>query len=129
VNIETLDTNGFRSVSWDIGGSSKTFMWKLLWPAAMSFKEAQAIIIVVDSSDRDRIVELREDLERGFRNEGKWFDERFRLRWERDERVQAIKTTAGYDILGDESILDGLPFLVIANKKDLELSVDSFRIV
>ncbi|KAH7913971.1 ARF/SAR [Hygrophoropsis aurantiaca] len=57
-NVETVDYKNISFTVWDIGGQHKI---RLLY--RHYFPETQAIIYVVDSNDRDRITEAREELQ------------------------------------------------------------------
>jgi len=59
LNVETLDYKNFHLVVWDIGGQSKI---RPLW--RHYYQDAQAVIFVVDSSDRERIGVAREEVQR-----------------------------------------------------------------
>merc|ERR1712125_122256 len=50
INVETIDYGRFAFTTWDIGGRDKS---RALW--RHYFAGTQAIVFVVDSSDRDRI--------------------------------------------------------------------------
>ncbi|KAG1752582.1 ADP-ribosylation factor [Suillus paluster] len=56
-NVETVEYKNIAFTVWDVGGQHKI---RPLWH--YYFNNAQAIIFVVDSSDRDRIAEAKEEL-------------------------------------------------------------------
>jgi len=58
-NVETVDYKNIQFTVWDVGGQDKI---RPLW--RHYFQNTQGIIFVVDSNDRDRIVEAREELQR-----------------------------------------------------------------
>jgi ADP-ribosylation factor protein 1 len=58
-NVETVEYKNIQFTMWDVGGQDKI---RPLW--RHYFQNTQAIIFVVDSNDRDRIVEAREELQR-----------------------------------------------------------------
>jgi len=58
-NVETVSFRNYSFTMWDVGGQDKI---RPLW--RHYFQNTQAIIFVVDSNDRDRIVEAREELQR-----------------------------------------------------------------
>ena len=63
-NVETVKYKNITFYSWDVGGSDRLRpLWKHYFDAA------QGLIFVVDSSDRDRIDEAREELDRTLRLE------------------------------------------------------------
>ena len=58
-NVETVTYKNVKFNVWDVGGQDKI---RPLW--RHYFQNTQGIIFVVDSNDRDRIVEAREELQR-----------------------------------------------------------------
>ncbi|KAJ7620250.1 ARF/SAR [Roridomyces roridus] len=58
-NVETVKYNNISFTVWDMGGQDKI---RPLWRCYMS--NCQGLIFVVDSSDRERISEAREELQR-----------------------------------------------------------------
>lgn len=58
-NVETVEYKNISFTVWDVGGQDKI---RPLW--RHYFQNTQGIIFVVDSNDRDRIVEAREELQR-----------------------------------------------------------------
>ncbi|KAI5452888.1 hypothetical protein NCC49_006425 [Naganishia albida] len=58
-NVETVEYKNISFTVWDVGGQDKI---RPLW--RHYFQNTQGIIFVVDSNDRDRISEAREELQR-----------------------------------------------------------------
>jgi small GTP-binding protein len=58
-NVETVEYKNVRMNVWDVGGQDKI---RKLW--RYYFQGAEGLIFVLDSSDRDRIQDAREELER-----------------------------------------------------------------
>ncbi|XP_051122365.1 ADP-ribosylation factor-like [Andrographis paniculata] len=58
-NVETVEYKNISFTVWDVGGQDKI---RLLW--RHYFQNTQGLIFVVDSNDRDRIVEARDELYR-----------------------------------------------------------------
>jgi len=58
-NVETVEFKNIQFTVWDVGGQDKI---RPLW--RHYFQNTQGIIFVVDSNDRDRIVEAKEELQR-----------------------------------------------------------------
>ena len=58
-NVETVEYKNIHFTVWDVGGQDKI---RPLW--RHYYQNTQGIIFVVDSNDRDRIVEAREELQR-----------------------------------------------------------------
>ncbi|KAI8643111.1 ADP-ribosylation factor 1 [Parasitella parasitica] len=58
-NVETVEYKNITFTVWDVGGQDKI---RPLW--RHYFQNTQGIIFVVDSNDRDRISEAREELQR-----------------------------------------------------------------
>ncbi|KAG1761341.1 ADP-ribosylation factor 1 [Suillus occidentalis] len=56
-NVETLTHKKIQFTVWDVGGQERI---RLLWH--YYFNNAKGVIFVVDSSDRDRILEAKEEL-------------------------------------------------------------------
>lgn len=56
-NVETVEYKNISFTVWDVGGQDKI---RPLW--RHYFQNTQGIIFVVDSNDRDRVVEAREEL-------------------------------------------------------------------
>jgi small GTP-binding protein len=57
--VETVEYKNIQFTVWDVGGQDKI---RPLW--RHYFQNTQGIIFVVDSNDRDRVVEAREELQR-----------------------------------------------------------------
>jgi small GTP-binding protein len=90
-NVETITPfEGVSLTVWDIGGQEKIrFLWKNY------FKKANGLLFVVDSSDKERMIEASEEL---------------------------------HCVLRDEN-MNGVPVVIIANKKDLPNSPTPDEIV
>uniref|UniRef100_A0AC35UGB5 ADP-ribosylation factor n=1 Tax=Rhabditophanes sp. KR3021 TaxID=114890 RepID=A0AC35UGB5_9BILA len=58
-NVETVDYNNISFTVWDVGGQDKI---RPLW--RHYYQDTQALIFVIDSNDRDRIEESRDELQR-----------------------------------------------------------------
>merc|ERR1712093_433390 len=58
-NVETVEYQNISFTVWDVGGQDKI---RPLW--RHYFQNTQGIIFVVDSNDRDRVSEAREELQR-----------------------------------------------------------------
>merc|ERR1719281_1150249 len=58
-NVETVEYKNLRMTVWDVGGQHKI---RALW--RHYYQGSQGLIFVVDSSDRERIDEVREELHR-----------------------------------------------------------------
>lgn len=58
-NVETVEYKNIQFTVWDVGGQDKI---RPLW--RHYFQNTQGIIFVVDSNDRDRVPEAREELQR-----------------------------------------------------------------
>ncbi|GHJ85087.1 hypothetical protein NliqN6_1489 [Naganishia liquefaciens] len=58
-NVETVEYKNISFTVWDVGGQDKI---RPLW--RHYFQNTQGIIFVVDSNDRDRVSEAREELQR-----------------------------------------------------------------
>jgi ADP-ribosylation factor protein 1 len=58
-NVETVEYRNISFTVWDVGGQDKI---RPLW--RHYFQNTQGIIFVVDSNDRDRVTEAREELQR-----------------------------------------------------------------
>src|ERR1700759_3214934 len=58
-NVETVEYKNIQFTVWDVGGQDKI---RPLW--RHYFQNTQGIIFVVDSNDRERISEGREELQR-----------------------------------------------------------------
>ncbi|WVF72860.1 ADP-ribosylation factor [Kwoniella sp. CBS 6097] len=58
-NVETVEYKNISFTVWDVGGQDKI---RPLW--RHYFQNTQGIIFVVDSNDRERITEAREELQR-----------------------------------------------------------------
>eukprot|EP00927_Polykrikos_kofoidii_P009755 TRINITY_DN14087_c0_g1_i1.p1 TRINITY_DN14087_c0_g1~~TRINITY_DN14087_c0_g1_i1.p1 ORF type:complete len:511 (+),score=89.43 TRINITY_DN14087_c0_g1_i1:78-1610(+) len=63
-NVETIEHNGGRLTVWDVGGCDKI---RPLW--RHYFQGTDAVVFFVDSNDRDRIDEAREELGRLMRED------------------------------------------------------------
>jgi ADP-ribosylation factor protein 1 len=66
-NVETVEYKNISFTVWDVGGQDKI---RPLW--RHYFQNTQGLIFVVDSNDRDRVVEARDELHRML-NEVKFF--------------------------------------------------------
>ncbi len=58
-NVETVEYKNINFVVWDVGGQDRI---RPLW--RHYFIHTQAVIFVVDSNDRDRVMEARDELHR-----------------------------------------------------------------
>ena len=58
-NVETVDYKNISFTVWDVGGQDKI---RLLW--RHYYQNTQGIIFVVDSNDRDRVDDAKEELHR-----------------------------------------------------------------
>nr|KJB82424.1 hypothetical protein B456_013G208600 [Gossypium raimondii]KJB82425.1 hypothetical protein B456_013G208600 [Gossypium raimondii] len=58
-NVETVEYKNISFTVWDVGGQDKI---RPLW--RHYFQNTQGLIFVVDSNDRDRVVEARDELHR-----------------------------------------------------------------
>ncbi|KAJ4892509.1 ADP-ribosylation factor 1 [Raphanus sativus] len=56
-NVETVEYKNISFTVWDVGGQDKVQCWHY-------FQNTQGLIFVVDSNDRDRVVEARDELHR-----------------------------------------------------------------
>ena len=56
-NVETVDYKNISFTVWDVGGQDKI---RLLW--RHYYQNTQGLIFVVDSNDRDRVDDAREEL-------------------------------------------------------------------
>ncbi|KAH0468722.1 hypothetical protein IEQ34_001954 [Dendrobium chrysotoxum] len=63
-NVETLEYKNISFTVWDVGGQDKIRpLWKYY------FQNTQGLIFVVDSNDRDRVVEARDELHKMFNDD------------------------------------------------------------
>merc|ERR1712093_432806 len=58
-NVETVEYKNISFTAWDVGGQDKI---RPLW--RHYYQNTQGLIFVVDSNDRERVVEAREELQR-----------------------------------------------------------------
>ena len=65
-NVETVDYKNISFTVWDVGGQDKI---RLLW--RHYYQNTQGLIFVVDSNDRDRIDDAREELHKMLSEEGR----------------------------------------------------------
>ncbi|KAL6543649.1 hypothetical protein OROGR_010146 [Orobanche gracilis] len=110
-NVETVEYKNISFTVWDVGGQDKI---RPLW--RHYFQNTQGLIFVVDSNDRDRVVEARDELHRML-NEGWLLPHFYRRIWK-----------PGF--LG-ELYLDELRdavLLVFANKQDLPNAMNAAEI-
>merc|ERR1719355_237465 len=63
-NVETVEYKNINFTVWDVGGQDKI---RKLW--RHYYQDTQGLIFVVDSSDRDRIEDAREELHKMLREE------------------------------------------------------------
>merc|ERR1719281_214479 len=63
-NVEEVQYKNLRMTVWDVGGQDKI---RKLW--RHYYQGTQGLIFVVDSSDRDRIEDAREELQKMLREE------------------------------------------------------------
>merc|ERR1712190_195563 len=63
-NVETVEYKNINFIVWDVGGQDKI---RKLW--RYYYQNTQGLIFVVDSCDRDRIEEAREELSKLLRDE------------------------------------------------------------
>jgi len=130
-NVETVEYKNISFTVWDVGGQTKL---RSLWHHY--FENSDAVIFVVDSSDKERLVEAREELDRIL------LDDRLRntsllVFSNKVDKPQSVTTSEVTDKLGlhkhrerewfiqstcavtGEGIVDGLEWLakVIKNKR------------
>jgi len=87
-NVETIEYKNISFTMWDLGGRSKS---RPLWRHYM--QNTSAVILIVDSSDHDRMVD-----------------------------GNGYERTAEDDLrftLNEQGVFDDAPFLILANKQDL----------
>ncbi|KAJ7569129.1 hypothetical protein O6H91_01G071100 [Diphasiastrum complanatum] len=58
-NVETVEYKNVSFTVWDVGGQDK---FRQLW--RFYFENTEGLIFVVDSNDRDRMIEARDELDR-----------------------------------------------------------------
>ncbi|CAK5274503.1 unnamed protein product [Mycena citricolor] len=93
-NVETLDYKNVSLNVWDIGGQDKIrHLWRYY------YQNAQAIIFVVDSSDRDRIIIAREELHQ-MMNEDELRDALLLVYANKQDMPDALSTAEMADKLG-----------------------------
>ena len=63
-NVETVDYKNISFTVWDIGGQDKI---RVLW--RLYYQETQGLIFVVDSNDRERVLEAKTELYRLLKEE------------------------------------------------------------
>ncbi|KAK9129090.1 hypothetical protein Syun_017887 [Stephania yunnanensis] len=61
-NVETVEYKNISFTVWDVGGQDKVYAHIIL--VLHYFQNTQGLIFVVDSNDRDRVVEARDELHR-----------------------------------------------------------------
>ena len=69
--VETFETNRVTFTAFDMSGQGK---YRNLWKHYYS--EADAIVFVVDASDRERMAVARQELEILLDNNGVWFEKK-----------------------------------------------------
>ncbi|KAK6922191.1 Small GTPase superfamily, ARF/SAR type [Dillenia turbinata] len=119
-NVETVEYKNISFTVWDVGGQDKI---RPLW--RHYFQNTQGLIFVVDSNDRDRIVEARDELHR-------MLNEFQLLSVSVITRIAFLPQLVGRAIsrehveLGDE--LRDAVLLVFANKQDLPNAMNAAEI-
>merc|ERR1711904_525994 len=63
-NVETVEYKNIKFTVWDVGGQDKI---RKLW--RHYYQGTQGLIFVIDSSDRDRILDARDELKKMLENE------------------------------------------------------------
>merc|ERR1712144_93217 len=94
-NVETVEYKNISFTVWDVGGQDKI---RPLW--RHYFQNTQGIIFVVDSNDRERVSEAREELQRML-NEDELRDAIRQRQW----YIQATCATSG------DGLYEGLEWL------------------
>ena len=97
-NVETVEYKGISFTVWDVGGQDKI---RPLW--RHYFQNTQGIIFVVDSNDRERIGEARDELMRML-NEDELRDALLLVFANKQDLPNAMKTAEMTDKLGLHSL-------------------------
>lgn len=64
-NVETVEYKNISFTVWDVGGQEKIrALWRHCTRANTDFQNTQGIIFVVDSNDRERISDARDELQK-----------------------------------------------------------------
>nr|GLL49955.1 ADP-ribosylation factor 2 [Ipomoea trifida] len=113
-NVETVEYKNISFTVWDVGGQDKI---RPLW--RHYFQNTQGLIFVVDSNDRDRIVEARDELHRML-NEGIY-------RFENVSAVIRLEAREQNLALFKDELRDAV-LLVFANKQDLPNAMNAAEI-
>ncbi|KAK4427577.1 ADP-ribosylation factor 1 [Sesamum alatum] len=128
-NVETVEYKNISFTVWDVGGQDKI---RPLW--RHYFQNTQGLIFVVDSNDRDRVVEARDELHRML-NEIRplwrhYFQNTQGLIFvvdsnDRDRVVEARDEL--HRMLNEDELRDAV-LLVFANKQDLPNAMNAAEI-
>ncbi|KAJ3251117.1 hypothetical protein HK103_002873 [Boothiomyces macroporosus] len=97
-NVENVEFKNINFTVWDVGGQDKI---RPLW--RHYFQNTQGIIFVVDSNDRERVVEAREELQRML-NEDELRDAVLLVFANKQDLPNAMNATEITDKLGLHSI-------------------------
>ncbi|RMZ75175.1 hypothetical protein DV738_g5628, partial [Chaetothyriales sp. CBS 135597] len=109
-NVETVEYKNIQFTVWDVGGQDKI---RPLW--RHYFQNTQGIIFVVDSNDRDRVVEAREELQRML-NEDELRDALLLVFANKQDLPNAMNAAEITDKLGLHSLRQRAWFLVPSTK-------------
>nr|KYP62550.1 ADP-ribosylation factor 1 [Cajanus cajan] len=110
-NVETVEYKNISFTVWDVGGQDKI---RPLW--RHYFQNTQGLIFVVDSNDRDRVVEARDELHRMLN--------------ERGARIFFMNKNFHANLIsyyGQDELRDAV-LLVFANKQDLPNAMNAAEI-
>ncbi|KAJ0895854.1 putative small GTP-binding protein [Helianthus annuus] len=111
-NVETVEYKNISFTVWDVGGQDKI---RPLW--RHYFQNTQGLIFVVDSNDRDRVVEARDELHRML-NEDELRDAVLLVFANKQDLPNAMKYIQSTCATSGEGLYEGLDWLSnnIANK-------------
>ncbi|CAM8940705.1 unnamed protein product [Rhodiola kirilowii] len=97
-NVETVEYKNISFTIWDVGGQDKI---RPLW--RHYFQNTQGLIVVVDSNDKDRVVEARDELHRML-NDDELRDAVFLVLANKQDLPNAMNTIEITDKLGLHSL-------------------------
>ena len=119
--VETVQYKNIDITVWDVGGQDKI---RPLWKHY--YQNAQAIIFVIDSSDRDRIAMASEELSRMLR-EDELKDSKFLILANKQDLPNAMSTAEITDKLSLLSIKDKMWYIQSCSAVKGEGIIDGFE--
>ncbi|KAI0306855.1 ARF/SAR [Multifurca ochricompacta] len=122
-NVETVEYKNISFTVWDVGGQDKI---RPLW--RHYFQNTQGIIFVVDSNDRERVSEAREELQRML-NEDELRDALLLVFANKQDLPNAMNASEITDKLGLQGLRQRTWYIQVRIRSSISLLVERSRLI